>query len=224
MSEPDRESLASDLARMEAQTLDLASEGVAAPPTATPSRRYVLLDRLGVGGMGAVYVAYDAHLERKVAIKVLHRAESAAARARFKREAVALARLKHPNVVTIFDAGVAGERPFLAMELVEGTSLRGWLVATRSWREIAAVFLAAGRGLLAAHAAGLVHRDVKPDNILVARDGSVRVADFGVVGLLDESESGEGAAEPAEGGLTRPGRAPGTPRYMAPEQARGPGA
>jgi serine/threonine protein kinase len=186
--------------------------------------RYLILAPLAAGGMGVVYEAYDPELDRKVAIKVLHRALGDASER--MREAQALARLAHPNVVTVFDAGLVGDRPFVAMELVAGETLTAWLAREpRPWREVRRAFMAAGEGLAAAHAAGLVHRDFKPDNVLVGADGRVRVTDFGLARALPV--------------LANPGRAAdhvvatratytesvtglcGTPAYMAPEQLRG---
>ncbi len=168
--------------------------------------RYFILDRLGSGGMGIVYAAYDPELDRKVAVKLLRpgRTGGAEAGVRLLREAQAMARLSHPNVLAVHDVGTFGDQVFVAMELVDGADLRQWLAASpRSEREILDVFVKAGRGLAAAHAAGLVHLDFKPANVLVGRDGRVRVADFG----LAQAEGGSGAA--------------GTPAYMAPEQLAG---
>ena len=126
---------------------------------------YEITAPLGEGGMGVVYAAYDPELDRRVAIKFLRADDRADGRGRLRlqREAQAMARLTHRNVVGIYDVGVADERVFVAMELIEGQTLRGWLAAgSRGWREILAVLLQAGEGLAAAHAAGLVHRDFKP--------------------------------------------------------------
>ena len=201
--------------------------------------RYVVLERIGAGGMGVVYAAYDPELDRKVALKLLHPERTGTAaeehRLRLQREAQAIARLSHPNVVAVFDAGTLGEQVFVAMEFVAGRTLREWLKEEkRSWREIVAVFLAAGRGLAAAHDAGLVHRDFKPDNVLLGGDGRVKVADFGLARPLGEndreSDPGSGKAVLAESPgsrgllatpLTEWGVAMGTPAYMAPEQLRG---
>ncbi len=192
--------------------------------------RYLILDRLGEGGMGVVYAAHDPELDRKVALKLL-RPDRAATEAalRLQREAQAIARLSHPNVVAVFDAGTFGDQVFVAMELVEGRTVRQWLAVERpSWREIVAVFVAAGRGLAAAHAAGLAHRDFKSDNVLLGQDGRVRVVDFGLARPVGEAgvEKGlEGSPEGAGGVLSSPltewGAALGTPAYMAPEQVRG---
>jgi len=143
--------------------------------------RYVVLDRIGAGGMGVVYSAYDPDLNRKVALKLVRPRLGPDDQVRVLREAQALARLQHPNVVTLHDVGSFEERVFLAMELVDGTSLRGWWeTGERSWREVVAVFIAAGEGLVAAHDKQLVHRDFKPANVLVGNDGRVRVTDFGL--------------------------------------------
>ncbi|HZI03776.1 MAG TPA: tetratricopeptide repeat protein [Archangium sp.] len=194
-----------------------------------PVGRYLLLDRLGVGGMGVVHSAYDPELERKVALKLLRMgsAQTREGQARLLREAQAMARLQHPHVLAVFDAGTFGEEVFIAMELVEGSTLTQWLAAgRRAWREVLEVFLDAGRGLAAAHAAGLVHRDFKPDNVLMSKDGRVRVTDFG---LAREPGAAEAAAPSGHGPLslkdgprlTRTGALLGTPAYMAPEQFLG---
>jgi tetratricopeptide (TPR) repeat protein/predicted Ser/Thr protein kinase len=201
---------------------------------ATPGR-YVILARIGAGGMGVVYAAYDPELDRKVALKLLRTDRftrgmaGEADRLRLLREAQALARLTHPNVVAVHDAGTFGDRVFVAMELVEGKTLRQWLEeAPRSWREVLDHLLPAGRGLAAAHAAGLVHRDFKPENVLIGRDGRVRVVDFGLAkALADAEEPPADAGGPPESGaslatpLTEWGTVLGTPAYMAPEQLRG---
>lgn len=223
------------------ETFFLGKDDLAEPPRrvlssvierGTAVGRYLILDRLGEGGMGVVYAAHDPELDRKVALKLL-RPDRAAKEAalRLQREAQAIARLSHPNVVAVFDAGTFGDQVFVAMELVEGRTVRQWLTAERpTWREIVAVFVAAGRGLAAAHAAGLAHRDFKPDNVLLGQDGRVRVVDFGLARPVGEP-SGEAPEEgvPLSGSpggmlaspLTQWGTALGTPSYMAPEQLRG---
>ena len=143
--------------------------------------RYVVLNELGRGGMSVVYAAYDPELDRRVALKVVRADQlSEAHRARLHREAQALARLSHASVVTVFDVGDIINDTFVAMELVEGMSLREWMKQPRTWREVVRVIVAAGRGLAAAHAAGIVHRDVKPDNIVIAANGAVKLVDFGL--------------------------------------------
>ncbi|HTJ47727.1 MAG TPA: serine/threonine-protein kinase [Kofleriaceae bacterium] len=172
--------------------------------------RYIVLRTLGTGGMGTVVAAHDPELDRSVAIKVVRAGfwthASDAARAQLRREAQAMARLTHPNVVAVHDVGAHGDHLFVAMQLVPGSPLDHWLRRPRTWHEILAVCLQAGRGLAAAHAAGLVHRDIKPGNILVDGEGTARIADFGLA--VPGAASDEQAAC-------------GTPAYMALEQHRG---
>ena len=186
----------------------------------TRVQRYEILRRLGAGGMGVVYEARDYGLGRLVALKVLrpHGAGSAYQH-RLLREAQAMARISHPNVVTVYDFGAFEGRLYYAMELNEGGTLRDWVKERpRSPREIAQVYLHAARGLAAAHAAGLVHRDFKPDNVLIDSAGRVRVADFGLVRVATLEERGPG--EPSAG-QTGADAIVGTPGYMAPEQLLG---
>jgi tetratricopeptide (TPR) repeat protein/predicted Ser/Thr protein kinase len=184
--------------------------------------RFKITRVLGAGGMGTVYVARDATLGREVAIKV-HRTAGGAQRLR--REAVAMARLAHPNVVTVFEVGDLGGRPFVVMEYIAGTTLRAYLgAAPRSVREVLALLIAAGEGLAAAHDAGLVHRDIKPENVLVGGDGRARVGDFGLARDLDSSEEpadGPPSIEDLRTPVTQTGAVMGTPAYMAPEQFAG---
>jgi serine/threonine-protein kinase len=187
---------------------------------------FYVLHKLGEGGMGAVYLGYDETLGRRVALKVLHR--GAAAKAWLVREGQALARLAHPNVVAIHAVGEHEGRAFLAMELVEGPTLRAWLAAeARPFAEVMRLFVEAARGLAAAHEAGLVHRDFKPDNVLVGKDGRARVGDFGIVSLRDAAARDEalGSGEPRPDApvspLTLHGALVGTPGFIAPEQMRG---
>jgi tetratricopeptide (TPR) repeat protein/tRNA A-37 threonylcarbamoyl transferase component Bud32 len=194
--------------------------------------RYMVVELVGRGGMGEVYAAYDPKLNRRIALKLLdERATSPRSVVRFSREAQSIARLSHPNVVAIYDTGTVDDRVFLAMEYVDGQTLAAWLAARpRTWREILDVFSAAGHGLAAAHAAGLVHRDFKPQNVMVGRDGVVRVMDFGLARAIDQDpDAGEnasaavpdlGSTEAAPVPLTRTGELIGTPLYMAPEQFR----
>ncbi len=229
--------------------------------------RYLLLRPLGSGGTGVVYDGYDPELARRVAIKVLRSGRNdhesvQRARARFVREAQSIARLSHSNVIAVYDVGTysadelaPGTREglergsvqdagvFIVMELVDGHDLATWLERdARTWREVIEVFLAAGEGLAAAHAAGIVHRDFKPGNVLVGEDGRVKVVDFGLAltygGSLSESSSvgvvtpvpselvsssfsEDGSEQGALDKLTRTGVLLGTPAYMAPEQHRG---
>jgi serine/threonine protein kinase/tetratricopeptide (TPR) repeat protein len=188
---------------------------------------YEVVKRLGAGGMGIVYLARDLRLARHVALKMIRTGPSSTSVARLVREAQAIAQLTHPNVVTVYQIGSHDDQPFVAMEYVDGGTARTWVAAkSRTWREIVALYLAAGRGLEAAHRAQLVHRDFKPDNVLVGDDGRVRVADFGLVhgASWPTTDSGdEATASPATTSKTRTGTVMGTPAYMAPEQ-RGGGA
>ena len=192
--------------------------------------RYVVIDRVGAGAMGLVFAAYDPDLDRRVAIKLLRR-RGGDDDARMTREAQAVAKVVHPNVVGVHDVGLWCERLFVAMEFVDGSSLAAWLRAhPRSFAAILEVFGQAGRGLAAAHRAGIVHRDFKPDNVLVGGDGRIRVADFGLARATGANDSAGdpalAAAEPLLSGplslhLTAPGSLVGTPAYMSPEQHRG---
>ncbi len=197
--------------------------------------RYVVLSRVGAGGMGVVFAAYDPELDRKVAIKLMRSApggsgpkELADQRARLLREAQAMAKLSHANVITVHDVGTIDGQVFVAMEFIDGTTLSGWLrERPRTWREVMTVVLAAGRGLAAAHAAGLVHRDFKPDNVLIGKDGRVLVTDFGLArpaaGRTDAFATiGGNSSQKVLGiALTQTGALVGTPAYMAPEQLAG---
>ncbi|MEM6291278.1 MAG: protein kinase [Myxococcota bacterium] len=183
---------------------------------ATPVQvgRYRLGERLGAGGMGVVYDAHDTSLDRPVALKLLRPGyEMEAASERLQREARAMARLSHPNVVTVFDVGTHEGAVFVAMEKVEGETLRSWLSQPRPVADIIEVLDQAAQGLAAAHAAGLAHRDFKPENVMVGRDGRVRVLDFGLAKPTDPTATMDL--------LTMTGTMLGTPRYMSPEQFRG---
>ncbi len=177
--------------------------------------RYVVEGRLGSGAMGLVLKARDPQLNRPVALKVLlPQGNSAERRTRLLRESQAAAQIRHPNVVSIYDVGEHGDELFIALELVEGPTLRAWLNAEpRPLARVIAVLREIGLGLEAIHAAGLVHRDIKPDNVLVDGAGHPRIADFGLVHVTHDSE--------LEGELTKTGEVVGTPAYMAPEQLRG---
>ena len=184
-----------------------------------PVGRFVILDLVGSGGMGAVYAAYDSQLDRRVALKLLH--TGAGSDERLLREAQALARLSHPNVITVYDVGSYGGRLFIAMEFVAGENLKAWRERERrTWREGLDVFLQAGRGLEAAHAAGLVHRDFKPANVIVGA-GRVVVVDFGLAHAQRDEVPPAVSAAAAGASTTHTGALLGTPAYMAPEQYAG---
>lgn len=193
------------------------------------------MDRVGTGGMGVVYSAYDPELDRKVALKLLHRdlgsgTLASSGRVKLIREAQALARVSHPNVVGVHDVGEHEGNVFLALEFVDGRTLRSWLQEEpRSPSKIVETFIAAGRGLAAAHQAGIIHRDFKPDNVLVGHDGRVRVTDFGLAqdtpGRELSSSRDPWITGPTGAGLREEARrhnpVVGTPAYMAPEQFLG---
>ena len=196
--------------------------------------RYVVRDEIGAGGMGVVYLADDPELERRVALKLIlpprnretHTTEGAA---RLLREAQALAKFSHPNVIRVFDVGSDSGRVFIAMEFVQGPTLNRWIALNEpSVAEVLAQFVAAGRGLAAAHAIGIVHRDFKPSNVIVADDGRTRVLDFGLAtptghsSMAHRSESGLGdGVDDYDPRVTATGMAMGSPAYMAPEQHHG---
>ncbi|MBL9104247.1 MAG: serine/threonine protein kinase [Myxococcales bacterium] len=212
--------------------LSAASRRVLTPSgdDSTPAQigRFVVLRKLGEGGMGVVYAAYDEELERKVAIKLLrsdfHGQRQSVGQARLLREAQAMARLSHPNIVQVYEVGKLGSGVFLAMEFVHGCDLREWRQrATRPWRDVLAIYIQAGQGLAAAHVAGIVHRDFKPENVLVGEDQRVRVVDFGLARpgeVVVEEPFPELAETRGTVELTQAGAFIGTPAYMAPEQLR----
>lgn len=199
--------------------------------------RFRILHEVGRGGMGIVYAAWDEHLERRIAIKMLAvPASDGQQRTRLLREAQAMARLSAPNTVTVYDTGVHKGRVFLAMEYIDGETLNEWLTVTRSHREVLEVMRAAGRGLSAAHAAGIVHRDFKLGNVMIGNDGRVVVVDFGIARAEDASAeplaSGSIAIAIEVASTVQAGTAPllreritgagvilGTIGYLAPEQA-----
>jgi tetratricopeptide (TPR) repeat protein/tRNA A-37 threonylcarbamoyl transferase component Bud32 len=205
--------------------------------------RYIVLGLLGKGGMGVVYSAYDPELDRKVALKLLRvvnrkKGEDLdAKRMRLLREAKAIARLSHPSVVVVYDVGTYHDQVFIAMELVDGMTALRWRDTRKpSWKEILRVFIDAGEGIAAAHAADLIHRDFKPDNVMVTREGKVRVMDFGLARTMERitgesTPSGDDDADidgptmpamrAAEPRLTNEGNVVGTPAYMPPEQYLG---
>jgi len=194
--------------------------------------RYTVLRRIGRGGMGVVYAAYDDDLDRRVAIKLVrHALIGPESSARLRREAQALARLSHPNVIGVHEVGehVVDDvvLVFVAMEFVRGQTLREWWKAPeRSPRAVLEALLQAGRGLAAVHEAGMVHRDVKPENVMIGADGRVRLMDFGLARseMHERLPSLDGTgAPPSNDVLTRSGALVGTPAYMAPEQFEGGG-
>ncbi|WP_434415806.1 WD40 repeat domain-containing serine/threonine protein kinase [Nannocystis pusilla] len=189
------------------------------PAAPTMIGRFHVERRLGEGAMGVVYAAVDAQLNRRVAIKLLHPHLQGddQGRARLLREARAMARLEHEHVARIYEVGAWGDQIYIAMELIEGVTLEAWLrERPRPWQEVLAVYLQAGRALAAAHHANLLHRDFKPENVLVDSRDRARVLDFGLTCAMDAGEALDDELMP----LTRTGSILGTPAYMAPEQQR----
>ncbi len=236
-----------DRTRIDTGVESVAGDSLPAAPRKALLGRYSLLRKLGEGGMGVVYSAYDEELDRRVAIKLLRvqAGSDGSAASRMLREAQLMAKLSHPNVVQAYDVGVLSGKVFLAMEFVQGPTLREWLHGSpesprppRPWPEVLAMYIQAGQGLAAAHAAGLVHRDFKPDNVLVGADGRARVLDFGLARSeaalpeettgtsersgdddLDATHSvGSRRSRSADRPLTAAGTLIGTPAYMSPEQ------
>ncbi len=199
---------------------------VAPEPTPGPRiGRFTILERIGAGAMGVVYTAYDDVLDRKIAVKVL-RDGGPAGTLRLLREAQAMARVAHPNVVTVHEVGTADEQVYVAMEFIRGVTLQVWQAEPgRGWTDIVEAYMQAARGLAAAHAAGLIHRDVKASNMMIDADGRVRVLDFGLVRAQEfaETEGTDASSSHAsrEIQLTHAGDVLGTPAYMSPEQIRG---
>ncbi len=215
-------------------------------PKGTIVGRYVLIDQIGEGGMAVVFSAFDPELNRLVGLKLLKagtRSEPdngmSSPQARLLREAQALAQLSHPNVVSVYDVGIHNDAIFIAMELLEGTSLRNWLKEKpRTDKEILRVLGSAGEGLAAAHRAGLVHRDFKPENVVVTRDGRIKVLDFGIARSMspgqsepdppkepspaptqpDSIDSTSSTGDYLHASFTKAGTLKGTYAYMAPEQ------
>ncbi|MEX1364872.1 MAG: protein kinase [Nannocystaceae bacterium] len=199
--------------------------------------RYTVVDTIGEGGMGVVLRALDPRLDRQVALKVLRGQLSRDVEERLRREAQAMAKLSHPNVVQVYEVGDSDGRIFVAMELVDGQTLGEWMKQRHGWRQCVEVFVGLGEGLAAAHEQGLVHRDFKPANALIDAKGRPRVLDFGLARLTEVAETAvevadaslasvrralivEGAVS-ASASLTKTGTIMGTPAYMSPEQYRG---
>jgi tetratricopeptide (TPR) repeat protein/predicted Ser/Thr protein kinase len=222
-----------------ADTLAASALGPERPPVETLRSgamvsRYVILSVIGAGGMGVVYAAYDPELNRKIAVKLLRpttHGNANALRTRLLHEAQAMARLQHPNVVAVYDVGTYGDEVFIAMEYVEGVTLTQWLSEKpRRWREVTDALVAAGRALAAAHAAGIVHRDFKPDNVILGADHRVRVLDFGLARSAQAEPTAPSAPAPEvesqplgdDDALTLARTdtrwLAGTPLYMSPEQ------
>lgn len=207
---------------------DSPSGGWTRPPmTGTRVGRYLMLEPIGRGAMGVVFSAYDPGLDRQVAVKVVKSRDVAEQQPRLDRvlrEARALARVCHPNVVVVHDVGMADGEAFIAMEHVRGETLAKWMRrGPHPWRAVLQQFIPAARGLAAVHAAGMVHRDVKPDNVMIDEEGGVRVMDFGLAHAVHSTpEPSVTATEPMDQTqvLDQSTRA-GTPAYMAPEQYHG---
>ncbi len=195
-----------------------------------PSRlgRFAVLRELGAGGMGVVYAGYDERLDRKVAIKLLHASATgdSLGRARLVREAQAMAKVAHPNVAHVYEVAQQEERVYVVMQFIDGVDLRAWRERDApSWHAAAQAYLQAGRGLAAAHAAGLVHRDFKPSNVMIDKTGHVRVLDFGIARAVDDVASSvreeDLSAADMDALRTQTGALVGTPAYLPPEVLRG---
>jgi len=183
--------------------------------------RFIVLEKLG----GSVYRAFDDVLDRPVALKLMHPGGDPRHKKRMRREAQALARLSHPNVVHAYQVGEVNDQLFIAMELIRGETLDVWQRASRSWRQCLHAYIQAGRGLAAAHAAAMVHRDFKPNNCIMDEDGRVRVVDFSLARHVESNTAkhsdGEYRSCLLGAALTDSNAVRGTPAYMAPEHMRG---
>ncbi|MEX1362513.1 MAG: serine/threonine-protein kinase [Nannocystaceae bacterium] len=212
----------------------LTATGSAAVPEGSRMGRYLVIGEIGRGGMGVVLRAYDPRLHREVALKCLRPGSiSSETQARLAREAQAMAKLSHPNVVGVYDVDVLEDQLVLAMEYVDGVDLDAWRKRRRTWSEVVEVFMHAGRGLAAAHAAGLLHRDFKPANVLISAKREVKVTDFGIAhdddprGQLRTPQGVPTSVDDEEGlfsdddPLTEDGEVVGTPAFMPPEQFKG---
>ena len=207
---------------------DVAARLFGAPARKIRIGRFEVVRRVGGGATGVVYEAHDPQLERRVAIKLLRPGAAIPldkAEQWLAREAKTLAKLSHPNVVPVYDVGTHDDQVFIALEYVAGATMREWMADSPSWPEVVDVFVQAAQGLAAAHAAGVVHRDFKPENVLIGDDGRVRVSDFGIARRLDDGARTDGeplddtSSEDVRDATTH--RAAGTPSYMAPEQFLG---
>src|SRR5229473_1420817 len=181
--------------------------------------QYQILDKLGEGGMGVVYRALDTKLNRPVAVKFLsEEVADASARRRFQQEAQMASSLNHPHILTVYDAGVFEGREYLVTEFVDGGTLKDWSREKRTWRQIVDLLIGVADGLAAAHVAGILHRDIKPTNILVAKSGYAKLADFGLAKLAVKEDL---LTRTLPEKHTQPGVVVGTIAYMSPEQAAG---
>ena len=205
-----------------------SSDGAERGPDSSPRRigRYALLELLGAGASGVVYRAFDPELERTVALKLLRTDASemsTESRERRLREARTMAQVSDPNVVTVFDAGLSGGAVYIVMEHVRGCTLEEWLARGRPpLRDVVDAFMAAGRGLSALHARSIIHRDFKPENVMVGEDGRIQVTDFGLarpVAAMEATSANPGSALGSRTTLTQ--GLFGTPAYMAPELFEG---
>ncbi len=209
----------------EAASLEADAKRPNQTPTQARVGRYTLTGMLGTGGMGVVYRAFDPLLQREVALKLIR--STVAAQGQLLREAQSMAKLSHPNVVGVYDAGVHEDQVFIAMEYVDGRTLRKWLrERTDSWRETLRVLIEAGRGLAAAHRVGLIHGDIKPENILLGGTGLAKITDFGGARFATGAPQ-RSATDPVPEDsefitvFTDHGECVGTPAYMTPEQLAG---
>jgi|JI10StandDraft_1071094.scaffolds.fasta_scaffold07591_9 serine/threonine protein kinase/tetratricopeptide (TPR) repeat protein len=223
-------------ARTDADATEPGLDGVARSSTAKLPRgtvvgRHVVVERIGAGGMGVVYAAFDPKLDRKIALKLLLGANDSEARERLVREAQAMAMLSHPNVVAVHDVGTMMDQVWLAMEFIDGQTFGAWCrERPRHWSEVLRILQAVGLGLVAAHKEGLVHRDLKPDNVMIGKDSRARIMDFGLARAVNQLEATVSAVSPTEVEMsrewlaqprTKTGAILGTVPYMSPEQISG---
>jgi serine/threonine protein kinase len=213
------------------RTMAIADESQFRPPQEPPAAPmdadsrigpYLIEQKLGQGGMGMVYRALDTRLNRHVAIKLISGdLTDEASRRRFQREVRMVSLLKHPHIIAVHDVGEFNDCQYLVTEFVDGGTLAAWVhTEQRTWRQIIELLIGVADGLAAAHGAGILHRDIKPDNILVGSNGNAKLADFGLAKLADSIRISE-LTRTVSGGTTRPGLILGTYAYMSPEQAFG---